>query len=231
MTGQEGGGNEATQELFSLMYHDLRRLAHARLQRNEPITLLDTTSLVHETFLRVLQSGRIEVSERPRFLAYAAQVMRSVIVDFVRQRHAERRGGDALRVPLDSAAESVPSAEDEVLRVSEALDELAKVDELKRWSRCATSEASRKKTSRSPWASTNAPSAGAGKKRGSCVLSPYSSGRGTPPARSKRSQEIQNRLFVGGRESVELLDHGVGLGGRIAVAAIVEARKTAVRAR
>jgi RNA polymerase sigma factor (TIGR02999 family) len=123
------GGSEAAQELFSLLYHDLRRLAHARLQRNEPITLLDTTSLVHETFLKVLKSGRVEVAERPRFLAYAAQVMRSVIVDFVRQRHAERRGGDGPRVPLDSAAESVPSAEDEVLRVSEALDELAKVDD------------------------------------------------------------------------------------------------------
>ncbi len=128
MTGMEEGGNEAAQELFSLLYNDLRRLAHARLRRNEPITLLDTTSLVHETFLRVLKSGRVEVSERPRFLAYAAQVMRSVIVDFVRQRHAERRGGDGPRVPLDAAAEVVPSAEDEVLRVSEALDELAKVD-------------------------------------------------------------------------------------------------------
>jgi RNA polymerase sigma factor (TIGR02999 family) len=92
------------------MYQDLRRLAHARLQRNEPITLLDTTSLVHETFLRVLKSRRIAVSERPRFLAYAAQVMRSIIVDFVRQRHAERRGGGDARVPLDSAAEAVPSA-------------------------------------------------------------------------------------------------------------------------
>ena len=125
----EDGGSEATQELFSLLYNDLRRLAHARLQRNEPITLLDTTSLVHETFLRVLKSGRVEVSARPRFLAYAAQVMRSIIVDFVRQRHAERRGGNDARVPLDAAAELVPSAEDEILRVSEALDELAKVDE------------------------------------------------------------------------------------------------------
>ena len=122
-------GSETTQELFSLLYNDLRRLAHARLQRNEPLTLLDTTSLVHETFLRVLKSGRVELSERPRFLAYAAQVMRSIIVDFVRQRHAERRGGNDPRVSLDSAVEAVASAEDEVLRVSEALDELAKVDE------------------------------------------------------------------------------------------------------
>jgi RNA polymerase sigma factor (TIGR02999 family) len=123
------GGSEATQELFVLLYQDLRRLAHTRLQRNEPITLLDTTSLVHETYLRLLKSGRVEVSERPRFLAYAAQVMRSVIVDFVRQRHAERRGGDNSPISLDAAADTVASAEDEVLRVSEALDELTKVDE------------------------------------------------------------------------------------------------------
>src|SRR5258708_32395400 len=119
----ESGENEATQELFSHLYNDLRRLAHARLQRNEPITLLDTTSLVHETFLRVLKPGHVDASERPRFMAYAAQVMRSIIVDFVRQRHAEHRGGNDERVPLDAAAASVPSAEEEDLRVSESLND------------------------------------------------------------------------------------------------------------
>jgi RNA polymerase sigma factor (TIGR02999 family) len=125
----KNGGSEENQELFALLYNDLHRLAHARLQRNEPITLLDTTSLVHETFLRIFKSGKVEVSERPRFMAYAAQVMRSIIVDFVRQRYADRRGGGTLHVPLDVAAETVRSDEEEVLRVSEALDELAKVDE------------------------------------------------------------------------------------------------------
>jgi RNA polymerase sigma factor (TIGR02999 family) len=129
MIGPDAGDSQAAQDIFSLLYDDLRRLAHARLLRNEPITLLDTTSLVHETFLRVLKSNRVDVSEAPRFMAYSAQVMRSIIVDFVRQRHAERRGGDGSRVPLDSAAELVQPAEDEVLRLSEALDELAKVDQ------------------------------------------------------------------------------------------------------
>ncbi|MDE3165466.1 MAG: sigma-70 family RNA polymerase sigma factor [Acidobacteriota bacterium] len=129
MTGPNGGGAEPAHEMFSEMYDELRRLAHARLRRNEPVTLLDTTSLVHETFLRVLKSGSVGESERPQFLAYAARVMRSIIVDFVRQRHAERRGGDDQRIPLDALGEEVPSAEDEVLRVSQALDELAKADE------------------------------------------------------------------------------------------------------
>ena len=119
--------NSQAPELFARFYEDLRRLAHARLRHNEPITLLNTTSLVHETFLRVLHSGQIDVAERPRFLAYAARVMRSVIVDSVRQRNAERRGGDALHVPLDSMADP-DSGEEEVLRLSEALDDLAQVD-------------------------------------------------------------------------------------------------------
>ena len=121
--------HEGPEQLFSALYEELRRLAHARLQRSEPLTLLDTTSLVHETYLRVLKAGPVDISERPRFMAYAARVMRSIIVDFIRQRHAERRGGDDPRVSLDTAAGSIPTDAQEVLRVSEALDELAQVDE------------------------------------------------------------------------------------------------------
>jgi RNA polymerase sigma factor (TIGR02999 family) len=122
--------SERNQELFSLLYRELRQLAHSRLRRNEPITLLDTTSLVHETFLRVAKAGRLEISDRSQFLAYSARVMRSIVVDFVRQRCAERRGGEQERVALESeSAESIRSPEDEILRVNEALDELAKVDQ------------------------------------------------------------------------------------------------------
>jgi len=124
------GSSDAGQELFSLMYRELRQLAHSRLQKNEPITLLDTTSLVHETYLRVAKAGRMEISDRAQFLAYAAHVMRSIVVDFVRQRRAERRGGAQERVTLDTrAADSIGAPEEEILRVSDALDELAKVDE------------------------------------------------------------------------------------------------------
>ena len=117
-------------ELFSLLYRELHQLAHARLRKSEPITLLDTTSLVHETFLRVVGAGRLGISERSQFLAYSAHVMRSIVVDFVRKRRAERRGGDQERIALDpETADSLDSGEDEIIRVSEALDDLAKVDE------------------------------------------------------------------------------------------------------
>lgn len=118
------------EELFSLLYEELRQIAHSRLRKNEPITLLDTTSLVHEAYLRVVKAGSVAISDRSQFLAYSAHVMRSIVVDFVRRRRAERRGGDQQRVELDpEAAGARPSPEDEIIRVSEALDELAKVDE------------------------------------------------------------------------------------------------------
>lgn len=120
---------EATREHFATLYQELHRLAHARLRRNRSLTLLNTTALVHETFLRVLKSGKLSVPERSHFLGYAAHVMRSIIVDSVRQRHAARRGGGDLRVPFDASNEPVCLPQDEIIRVSDALDELAKVDE------------------------------------------------------------------------------------------------------
>ena len=76
-------------------------MAHARLRRNQPITLLDTTGLVHETWLRFQKSGPTGTEDRSRFLAYAGRVMRSIIVDFIRQRNALRRGGGEV-VTLDT---------------------------------------------------------------------------------------------------------------------------------
>ena len=127
---EQNAGNAMGPEVFSALYQELHQLAHSRLRKNEPITLLDTTSLVHETYLRVSKAGRLDIADRARFLAYAGHVMRSIIVDFVRQRRAERRGGDQGRAALDTdAVDSVRSPEDEIMRVNEALDELAKVDE------------------------------------------------------------------------------------------------------
>jgi RNA polymerase sigma factor (TIGR02999 family) len=120
--------------LFSSLYSDLRRLAHQRLVRNETITLLNTTALVHESYLKFLAAGRLNISDRAEFLAYAARVMRSVIVDCVRRRRAEMRGGDGVRVPLDTGTAecaanlSGHTPEDEIIGIDQALNELAKVD-------------------------------------------------------------------------------------------------------
>src|SRR4051812_35888214 len=96
--------NGPEQEIFSLLYQELRQLAHSRLRKNKPITLLDTTSLVHETYLRVVKAGRLDISEKSQFLAYSAHVMRSIVVDHVRQRQAERRGGGQRPITLGTEA-------------------------------------------------------------------------------------------------------------------------------
>ena len=96
------GDEAALKVVFDATYDELRVLARARLRRGSRSTLLDTTSLVHEAYLRFANSGRLHIGDREHFLRYASHVMRSVIVDFVRERRAERRGGDAPHVTLNS---------------------------------------------------------------------------------------------------------------------------------
>ena len=125
------GEREALGALYALLYPELRRLAHSRMRRSGEVTLLDTTSLVHESYLRFEASGAVAFGDRGQFMAYAARVMRSVVVDLIRKRQSDRRGGDAVHVELDEAnAVSAPDPrENEVLRVHEALEELAAIDE------------------------------------------------------------------------------------------------------
>ena len=96
------GDQAAAGAAFSLLYDDLRRLARSRLRQHQTMTLLDTTSLVHESYLKLVGAQGLPVEDRHHFFAYAARVMRSVIVDFARARLAERRGGEAVHVALDT---------------------------------------------------------------------------------------------------------------------------------
>ena len=125
-----GGDQEAAGAGFSLLYDELRRLARSKLRQHRSMTLLDTTSLLHESYLRLVGAQALPVSDRHHFFTYAARVMRSVIVDFARAHLAERRGGDMDRVVLDTnILDNVASGEADVLRVHEALEVLAKADE------------------------------------------------------------------------------------------------------
>jgi len=120
---------ESVADLFPALYRDLRRLARSRLASGGRHTLLDTSALIHEAYLRMQRDGGVLLNGREHFLAYAATTMRSVVIDFVRRRSAERRGGDAEHVTLDTrAAADLGAADDEILAVHEALDALAQVD-------------------------------------------------------------------------------------------------------
>ena len=124
------GDAQAADRVLALLYDDLRRIARSRLRLAGDMTLLDTTSLVHEAYLRFQGAGELDFADRRHFLGYAAKVMRSVIIDAVRTRQADRRGGGAIHVTLNTAiGDSVATGEDEVLRVHEALAELSSVDE------------------------------------------------------------------------------------------------------
>jgi RNA polymerase sigma factor (TIGR02999 family) len=123
------GEAAARDTLFALLYPELRKLARSRLRRNETITVLDTTGLLHESYLRFSKSQKLAFEDRARFFAYAASVMRSVVVDEVRKRRAERRGGDAEHVALDTAVPDMAAGdEDQIMRVHEALAELSALD-------------------------------------------------------------------------------------------------------
>ena len=124
------GEARAVDELFALLYPQLRELAHSRLRRSGSFTLLDTTSLVHESYLRLFKAGSLQAADRGQFMAYSARVMRSVVVDFVRRRAAGRRGGGAVHVEIDEEiAATADPRELEVVRIHEALEELAAIDE------------------------------------------------------------------------------------------------------
>jgi RNA polymerase sigma factor (TIGR02999 family) len=116
------GEQSARDELFAAAYAELRKLARARLHDGGRNTCLETTALVHESYLRFLSSGQLRIEDRRAFFAYASKVMRSVIIDAVRERQAQRRGGDLVEVTLDTqVAAGLPAGEEELLRLHDAL--------------------------------------------------------------------------------------------------------------
>jgi RNA polymerase sigma factor (TIGR02999 family) len=121
----QSGDTGARDALFAAAYGELRRLARARLRDGGRNTLLDTTCLVHESYLRFVSAGELRAEDRRAFFAYASQVMRSVIVNSVRERIAQKRGGDSRALALSTKIEAnVADDEQTVLRVHEALEAL-----------------------------------------------------------------------------------------------------------
>ena len=123
------GDAGARDELFAAAYSELRKLARSRLRDGGRNTFLETTALVHESYLRFLNAGELRIQDRQAFFAYASRVMRSVIIDSVRERQALRRGGDLQEMTLDTqVAASLPGGEAEILHVHEALLDLEQAE-------------------------------------------------------------------------------------------------------
>jgi len=121
------GDVQASERLFSTLYDELRRLAAGQLRGDN---VMRSTSLVHETWLKLANHGTLEVTDRSHYFAIAARVMRQIVIDHVRARGAQRRGGDVPMASLDTTAMNVAGQgrDEDVLALDDALQRLGDMD-------------------------------------------------------------------------------------------------------
>jgi RNA polymerase sigma factor (TIGR02999 family) len=122
------GDRAALDQVFPLVYDQLRRLARGKLAGQPPGRTLSTTVLIHEVYLRLVDQRHLRFEDRARFYAYASSVMRAVLVDEARARGAGKRGGGWTPVELDERHLSVDAQSELVLAIHEALSQLAGQD-------------------------------------------------------------------------------------------------------
>jgi RNA polymerase sigma factor (TIGR02999 family) len=125
------GDREAMNELVPLVYDELRAIARRRLRHERLGHTLNTTGLVHEAYLKLIQLDRVQWQSRAHFLAIAAQAMRNILVSHARSRKRIKRGGGAAHVPVEEAEQAMEAASfsahdaDRVLALDAALERLA----------------------------------------------------------------------------------------------------------
>ncbi|MCU1268557.1 MAG: hypothetical protein JWM21_4875 [Acidobacteria bacterium] len=123
-----GGDQQALQELLPLIYEELRRLAHNFLYRERPDHTLQTTALVHEAYLKLIDQRDARWQNRAHFFAIAAQAMRRILIDSARKHIAVKRGGGGEKLSLDEAASISIEPDTDLLALDEALTALAQID-------------------------------------------------------------------------------------------------------
>jgi RNA polymerase sigma factor (TIGR02999 family) len=125
------GERAALHEVFAALYQDLREIARSRLRQRGGVARLDTTSLVHESFLRLMNAHRLVLEDRKHFYTYAAKTMRNIIIELAREHLTERRGGGQVVLRLDTALAdeiAAPRADASLIAVHDALVALEAVD-------------------------------------------------------------------------------------------------------
>lgn len=122
------GDQSALEKLTPLIYGELRRLARHYMAGERRDHTLQPTALVNEAFLRMIGSAGVEFRNRAHFFAISAQLMRRLLVDFARSRGYQKRGGNAVQLPLDEAVAAIPARTADLVALDDALSELAKVD-------------------------------------------------------------------------------------------------------
>ena len=126
-----GGDTSAPDRLIPLVYDELHRLAHCYMAREWANDTLQTTALVHEAYLKLIDANQVEWKNRVHFFAISANLMRRILVEFARSRGSQKRGGAAREVSLDEAAILSPEPDENLLALDGALDALAAFDSRK----------------------------------------------------------------------------------------------------
>ena len=119
------GDESALNDLSELVYDDLHRLAQNYLRHERPDHTLQATALVHEAYLQLHQLQHLDWKSRAHFIGVVAQVMRHVLVDHARERAAQKRGGDAVKLPISRADRVISQANVDLVELNEVLNRLA----------------------------------------------------------------------------------------------------------
>jgi RNA polymerase sigma-70 factor (ECF subfamily) len=122
------GDADALDHLIELVYPELRRIARQHLERRRIGGSLESAALANEAYLKLVRAGGIRCENRAHFLALCSQIIRRILVDHARRRAFAKRGGNAMRVPLDEVLLVAQTLGIEVLALDEALDTLARID-------------------------------------------------------------------------------------------------------
>jgi len=128
MASAARGDGTAAETLFTTLYADLRRLARHELSRRGGAVTLTATTLLHEAYLDISRREGAVFVDRGRFMAYASRVMRGLIIDYIRNRRAQKRGGQFEMTTLETSVSDSIAQERELTELSDALDELVTVD-------------------------------------------------------------------------------------------------------
>jgi RNA polymerase sigma factor (TIGR02999 family) len=125
------GDRRALDEMLPVVYNELKRVAKYYLSRERPGHTLQTTALVHEAFIRMVDQQNVDWKNRAHFFSLASEMMRRILVNYARDRAAVKRGGNAQRISLSNLDEAAEQPNIDLIAVDQALNELAHEDERK----------------------------------------------------------------------------------------------------
>jgi RNA polymerase sigma-70 factor, ECF subfamily len=128
ITAWGDGDEQALGNLIPLLYPELRRIGRLHLRRWRPGQTLESAALANEAYLKLMRAGGIRCENRVHFLAVCSQIIRRILLDHARNHDYAKRGGDAIRVPLDEALMGMRNRGIDMLALNQALESLSKID-------------------------------------------------------------------------------------------------------